>query len=543
METIMQLTELMIRPKQDEWESLLAYLFRMAELNKTKFVELVASVLERLRDETYQALGLHTKVVPRSTELNRFAACMKSGRMTPLRWVCPKCVHEFAADQFFPDQNSLHEYCFLHGITPVDRCPKCNQTAMYGVGTYSRCECGHSWADTATKETRAEVWCFYRQIGANVPTGIDPTNEVMRQFSVTEINKRLLQVWTLLWTDADGINQKENWGYRKEIPAFGHRWESLVETLGVDQYKLNLWAIHMACWFRSLDQLEGVKRSFEEISWTYLRKLIAGNYTNGCSGPRMYECVLVGGLCKANKKGVRGDLLPRRSGTFFHPNFREPLIVRADGLRDGRPDPLGNERANSIEVLVKGNPLKREVLIQLVAIGAIQPIALTHPTRWEFPEGVLNQLFTRIAKHQSCKLSRLSIKDFNMNLLEFCEEYNMGQLFYGLFVSKDVFLLKQTDNFWEMRVMALINLRGNNLWHLEVIHKAVIGSLSKPARQASVIAYQHLTKVSDSEIQLYGGGEARQYALDTDKCGFGHLVEDIRKDEIQLVWHHGLLVG
>lgn len=438
----------------------------------------------------------------------------------------------------------MHEYCFLHGIAPVDRCPKCNQKAMYGVGDYSRCKCGHLWADTATEKARAEVWRFYWQIGANVPTGIDPTNEVIRQFSVAAINKRLLQVWTLLWTDADGANQKENWGYRKEIPAFGHRWKTLVEALGTDQYKLNLWAIHIACWFRSLDRLEGVKRSFEEISWTYLRKLIAGNYTNGCSGPRMYECVLVGGLCKANKKGIRGDLLPRRSGTFFHPNFREPLMVRADGLRDGRPDPLGNERANSIDELVNGNQLKREALIQLVAIGAIQPIVLTHPTRWQFPEGVLNELFTRIAKHQLHRLTQLSRRDFNMNLLEFCEEYNMGQLFYGLFVSKDVFLLKQTDNFWKMRVMALTNLRGNNLWHLEVIHKAVLGSLSKPARQASVIAYQHLTKaIKDSEIRLYGGDAAGCLALDADKSSFGHLAEDITKDEIRLVWHHGLLVG
>ena len=540
----MQLTELMIRPKQDEWESLLAYLYRLAELNKTKFIDLVTSVLESVKDETYQSLGLHTKAVPRSTELYRLAACIKRGRKAPLRWICPKCVDEFWADQFYPDENSLHEYCLFHGLAPVDRCPSCNQQAMYGIGAYSRCQCGHRWADTPAKQARSEVDRLYRQIAANVPTGIDPTNEVMQQSTVTEINKRLYQVWMMLWTDADGTDTKESWGFKKERPMFGYRWISLVGVLGVDQYKLNLWAIHMACWFRSLDQIEGVKRSFDEISWTYLRKLISMSYANGCSGPRPNECVMVGGLCKANKTGIRGDLLPRRSGTFFHPNFREPLLDRADGLRDDRPDPSGNELANSIETLSNGNQQRQMALIQLVAIGAIQPIVLSHPMHWQFTEGVLNELFTKIAKHQLHCLDQLPRKDFNMNLSEFCEEYNMGQLFYGLFVSKNIFLFKSKVDFWETRLMALMKLRGNNLWHLEVMHEAVLGSLSKPARQAAVIAYQYLTgKTRDVEIRLYGGNEVGPFALDADKCSFRHLVEDITKSEIQLVWQRGLMVG
>lgn len=515
----------------------MAYLYRLASCNNSSFKDLVKKVQDNsLIDGRLNPRYWHLRID--AIEMIAFIGPIEK---RPRRWLCPACVKSGLPDLFVPGVNIYMEYCLVHGISPIKACPHCKQPSRYGLGTYLACRCGHEWANSECHKVKEETFRLYRQIAGDVPLGIEPTIVDLERHQLTDITQRLQLTWEFLWTD-NMLQAFTSYAASKDRPAFGKRWEVLVEAMGVEQYKLDYWVLHIACWLRSLrmNMADGALK--REVPWTYLRCSILASYNKGCSGPRPSECVLVGRLCKTNKQAINGDPLPRLVGTFFRP---KPLNFERGGVGaivDIRPDPFGDEDSESLHELSNGDPKLHVALIELVAMGVIQPLKLTHPTTWRFPKGTLLQVFRQWIEKSGAQ--EKSWHSTNMDTLgDFCRRSNMGELIYRLFVIKDVHLKKEGKSFWDMQLVNWAFAPQKNLWALEVIHRAVLKSLSMPAKRAAIVAHGYLTStLADIEIELYCGPPDFLRDLRSSQSNRWDRMEYENPSIEEAVWHRGELV-
>ena len=515
----------------------MAYLYRLASCNKSSFKNLV----KKVQDDSWIDGRLDPRYWNQGINNSELAACIGPIEKRPRRWVCPACVKSGLPDFFVPDENTYMEYCLVHGISPIKACPHCKQPSRYGLGTDQVCRCGHEWANSECHKVKDETFRLYRQIAGDVPLGIEPTIVDLERHQLTDIIQRLQLTWELLWTD-NMLKAFTSYAASNDRPPFGKRWEALIEATGVEQYKLEYWVRHIACWLRSLRMNMADGALQREVPWTYLRRSILASYNKGCSGPRPSECVLVGRLCKTNKQAINGDPLPRLAGTFFRP---KPLSFERRGVGaivDIRPDPFGDEDSESLHELSNGDPKLHVALIELVAMGVIQPVKLTHPTTWRFTKGTLLQVFQQWIEKSDAQ--KQSLRSVNMTTLDdFCRYSNMGELIYRLFVTKEVYLKKDGKSFWDMQLVNWAIMPVTSLWALELIHRAVLKSLSMPAKMAAIVAHGYLTStLADIEIELYCGPPDFLTDLRSSQSNTWGRIKYETHSIAGAVWHRGELV-
>lgn len=515
----------------------MAYLYRLASSNNSSFKDLV----KKVQDDPLIGERLNSGFSVKGAVTSELTKCIGPIQNRPRRWVCPACVKSGLPDLFVPDENTYMEFCLVHGMTPIKACPHCKQLSRYGLGTYLRCKCGHEWANSECHKVKEETYRLYRQIAGNVPLGIEPIFVDLARHSLGNITLRLQMTWELLWTDKV-LDPFDSEAYLLDRPVFGRRWETLVQVMGVDQYKLAHWITHIACWQRTVGKTMTESALQRHVPWTYLRQLIVASYGNGCSGPRPSECVLVGRLCKSNKRAINGDPLPRLAGPFFRPELLNFERGGVGAIVDIRPDPFGDEDSESLHELANGDPTLHVALIELVAMGVIQPLKLTHPTTWRFTKGTLLQVFRHWI--EKSKAQKRSLRSINMTTLgDFCRHSNMGQLIYRLFVTKEIHLKWEGESFWDMQLVDRAFMPGKSFWPLEVIHRAVFRSLSMPAKWAAIVAHGYLTsKLADIEIELYCGPPDFLRDLSPSKSSrWGRMEYECPVIE-EAVWHRGELV-
>jgi hypothetical protein len=513
-----------------------AYLFRLAWLNKTSFISLVRRVRNEVQQSNWVGLGFQVQDI----DVNILSACLGVREKRPKRWVCTECIRSGMPDHFVPEESSFLEYCLLHAVAPLQNCPSCRLQIRYGVGTYHACQCGYEWGTAVREKAISETYRFYCQIAGDLPLGIEPTRTDLQRHGMNAISARLHATWGYIWTDQFYYHYSGS-STREAHPPFGYRWQALQEALGIGQFKLNTWVDHIACWHRSVRSSLTKSDLRYQIPWTYLRQLFLSSYVKGCSGPRPHECVLVGQRCKSNKQGIRGDRLPRNAGTFLNP-VQQDSWTKAFLITDTRPDPFEDEESESLRELANDEPLLQIALIEMVAVGAIQPLKLTHPTEWCFRKGAVQQMLHRWVRKKN-ELEDPSLFWSPMSLSTRCKLYGVSDLICGLFISKRMVVIQGADSIWNFKVAVDSTDSSGRDLSMEEMHEAVIPTLSPKARRAATIAFLYLTSsMEDHEMELYCW--RKTYTTDPRKSPAPHRWNrgSNCEDPITLVWHRDKLV-
>jgi hypothetical protein len=250
---------------------------------------------------------------------------------------------------------------------------------------------------------------------------------------------------------------------------------------------------------------------------------------------------LVGQRCKSNKQGIRGDRLPRNAGTFLNP-VQQDSWTKAFLITDTRPDPFEDEESESLRELANDEPLLQIALIEMVAVGAIQPLKLTHPTEWCFRKGALQQMLHRWVRKTNA-LKEPSLFRSAICLSTQFKFYSASDLISGLFISKRMVVIQGAGSIWNFKVAFDSTFSTGRDLSMEEMHEAVIPTLSPKARRAATIAFLYLTSsMEDHEMELYCW--RKTYTTDPRKSPAPHRWNrgSNCEDPITLVWHRDKLV-
>lgn len=524
----MRSTDLLVRPKRHLWESPVAYVFRVASLNRTHYGTLAREALDEhgLAGQPLHELWPMPGYTSPAREDLRLSMLVKAGR--PLRMVCPACVKEGQPDSLYGECYRYLEYCLRHGCKPLGDCPVCGIALRYGSGTYSHCECGFELATARADSGTPEILRLYRAIAADVPLEMAPTMQELEWRALHEMNARLQSAWRLLWDE-----QLHSWYVLEApevtaiLPEFGARWSAVSCLLGVAEHRLSRWVTQIGCWWRHgryRPEIGGsrgdVGPTIDLIRWRYLRELVRQAVKSGCSGPpvagtaSLNACIGAGFQCKSRRSGLRGDGLPAPFRTMIGPCTkpfeRQPMaVVASSGCR-----PAGNPtgRSQSVNDFDRQAPGGARKVIELVAIGALQPIELLHPHAWRFAAGDVDDLLRQAFNIQVLRLAggptgtRSSFDGPHAWLLA------PGMTMGGVFAALSFGLLQPLSRPTQTNVWAtpFVNPGGMSLdtWAQQAMHDAVLPSLEGRAREAALLAHSFLggsKALHTNELELFCG--------------------------------------
>lgn len=546
----MRLISLLVSPQQHKWETSLAYLCRLAAANSSRLVKIFKSTEEDSNPSAIKESGLLGQKFNRRLLRQMLEDCTKVYKKRPLRSVCSKCIKEGLPDIFDPSGDDFLEYCLFHDCKPIKHCPSCSSELRYQVGNYFACNCKYDLSFYEPEAVSKDVVDLYKSIAANVPYGVMPSREQLEHFELDEIKSRLKATWLFIWTDGGDLTTLE-----KPIPSQGQRWEVLRKHLGLGNFRLDGWAFHLGCWWKcqgvEFETESAARQEASPVPWDYLKRLLKIAAEKGCNGPSSALCATAGLLCKANKSWAQGDLLPKESGTYWRPRFIELKHVDEKGLADKRPDPFGDEPSETLEQVAQGCDYLELAVLQLVAIGGIQPLNRTHPRAWEFEQGELARVL-RCALRKSWVSNadpeaRAFSPNNSMSFKEFCSVSNIGDLIFRASMCKSLALHGDSRSIWSTRIVLQNGWSlKNNMWAQMAIHAAVKGSLSRRARYAAILAQCYLgysNELSDRDLRLFCGEEpvAKGKIHPIQK----YVVEQHANISIpkNLVWHRGALVN
>lgn len=530
----MRSTDLLVRPKRHLWESPVAYVFRVASLNRTHYGTLARKALDEhgLAGEPLYELSqimnynANLACVNPAREDVRLSLLVKAGR--PLRMVCPACVREGQPDSLYGERYRYLEYCLRHGCKPLGECPACGIALRYGCGTFSHCECGFELATARADRAPPEVLRLYRAIAANIPLEMAPTMQELERRDIREINARLQSTWRLLWDE-----QLESWNVLESdevtavLPEFGKRWHAVSCLLGVAEHRLGRWVTQIGCWWRhgryrpEVHRRCGAVPPIDLILWRYLRELVRQAVKSGCSGPpvagagSLSACIGAGFQCKSRRSGLRGDGLPAPFRTMIGPCTkpfeRQPMaVVASSGCR-----PAGQtiDKSQSVADFNRQAPGGARKVIELVALGALQPIELLHPQAWRFAPGDVDDLLRQAFNIQIRRLAgaptgtRSRFDGPHPWLL--APDMTMGRVFAALSFGLLQPLSRPAPfSVWETPFVDPGGMRSEDTWAQRAMHDAVLPSLQGRVRKAALIAQSFLgasEAIHTNELELFCG--------------------------------------
>lgn len=520
-------TDLLVRPKRHLWESPVAYVFRVASLNRTHYGTLARQALatHSLAGHPLHEIWQIADYANAARENLRLSMLTKADR--PLRMVCPACVREGQPDSLYGERYRYLEYCLRHGCKPLGECPACGIALRYGSGSYGHCECGFELATAHADAGPPEVLRLYRAIAANIPLEMVPTMQELERRDIREINARLQSTWRLLWDEQlESWNVPEGAEITAILPEFGERWHAVSCLLGFAEHRLGRWVTQIGCWWRhgryrpEVRSRRGPVPPIDLILWRYLRELVRQAVKSGCSGPPvagtgvLSACIGAGFQCKSRRSGLRGDGLPAPFRTMIGPCTkpfeRQPVAaVASSGCRPAGKTIGGYQSVADFNQQAPGGARK---VIELVAIGALQPIELVHPHAWRFAAGDVDDLLRQAFKVQVMRLAggpssmRSSFDGPHAWLL--APNMTMGRVFAALSFGLLQPLSRPTQtNVW---ATPFVNPGGMRLdtWAQQAMHDAVLPSLEGRAREAAVLAHSFLggsPAFHTNELELFCG--------------------------------------
>lgn len=532
--TELRFTDLLFRPPRHHWERSIAYVFRLASLNHMPYRRLApqAAVDKALCGEPSGGIG--GPYGGFNHEAFRLSLAGYAGR--PRRLVCPLCIREGRPDSVDQVRYPYLEYCLFHGCQPLARCPQCHEEFRYGSGSYERCQCGFELALATATFPEPGARRLYLAVAANIPLEMEPLTHELERQDLYYIHRRLHSTWHLLWEDqpirdfvggsfAESLNRR---------PPFGMRWTAASAVLGVAQHRLERWVTHIGCWWKHGRYKEHFVTGSDTdspthlVAWRYLRALIEQAVKSGCSGPSANACASAGYQCKTRRSGRCGDRLPTPFRSTIGPCMR-PFVrelprslsspARAPVIQHGAPQSLRDLAALAPDGARKA--------IELVAIGAVQPLELNHPLEWRFAAGEIDE-FLRAAFNKYLPQNYTQDWAWARRPEERLQavEMSMGGLFSELCFGQLKPLAQLPENIWRTR---FVNSNGSEPYACaqRSLHMAVLDSLSIRSREAAVIAHSFLGFTADlhsNELELFCGPPPipmpvltsfpRQYPLD-----------------------------
>lgn len=542
----MRPTNLMVRPPQHQWESPIAYLSRLAAANETNLKDITAAIANDMDVDHQCSYGLKNTHLDSRPLHWLLRDCSKPISSRPYRWVCPRCLREQQPDTFTATRGSHMEYCLFHDCRPIKRCPSCFEALRYATGNFYECICGFDIRSHEPVACTAEISRLYKAIAANVPYGVTPTISDLEKFSLEEILMRLRNTWVYIWTDGNYANEH----YIKS-PPIGIRWNVLSSRLGVDNFRLERWAFQLGCWMRHSGRDGQHNQLAQPPFWDYLSVLIKHATEHGCNGPTGVECSTAGLLCKTNKTAMKGDLFPKDAGSFLSPCFMGRGSIGERELVDKRPDPFGDEPSETLEEISQSCTYIENAVIQLVALGGMQPIKPAHPRLWKFEKGEVQRVLRSALRDSWISVTSLAQSGFTLSegvrIDDFFKISNMGELLYLACIRKCLVVVGDLGSIWSLQIFVKNQVKDvNNLWAQIAIHDAVKKSLSHKARQAAILAQCYLgfsVELNEKELHLFIGEEPAAKGRFYPKQSFVNEWPTVGEIPKNLAWHKGALVN
>lgn len=548
----MRCINFLVHPQQHPLETATAYLTRLAELNMTTLSKLVTSVNPRLsKGSSSKRFVWNEKLTIENYDNKHLRLSMSDAELKPYRRICPKCISEKMPDVIDGEDNSLQEFCLFHGTQAIEKCTMCKAYFRYGSGSYSRCECGANLSLEETQRPSEGLFQLYSAIACNLPFGVTPLREDFDKLHQNEMQSRLRLTWYVLFTEEP--KQRSNIDKRQfERFDFGDRWSSGIELkLGVFFKYWEELIISIACWTRhNLDQLLTDELLSEMFPWRHFRTKFK-KAMGVCSVRNALECKRLGSTCSVLKRGMNGDRLPWQIVQRLILNRAISTPRDYHKYRDQRADPVGFQDSISIEKIAQGSLEVKSAMIQLVAIGAIQPLNLNHPEAWCFKhrsvERCLNGILEKRTFYQDKLVSNLKEKNYLTCLPIFVSRATIGEFLIELMIEDEEFFTGHPKQIWSKN---FVNIRPSqygtrNKWAPYYLHHAVFNSLSQRAKTAALIAHNYLgfeKVISIKEIESYCGTNPSQ------NCHLQHQFKSIKKRPNglglprALVWNYGMLI-
>lgn len=229
----MQFTELLVRPAKHKWELSVAYLFRLANLNRTNYPRIARSVFRE-----YQRTRVEEDLFRPPVQYGIFHEGLSAiGRSVgakasrPGRQICPLCISNEHPDSLNTEKYPYLEYCLVHGCAPVSECPACRVELRYGCGSYAQCECGFELALARPRFADSKVLSLYKAVATQIPLGIKHLHYELEQSSLISIHGRLLSTWRHFWRGHLPRSVHEDPEIARIYPPVGRRWETAWNTL------------------------------------------------------------------------------------------------------------------------------------------------------------------------------------------------------------------------------------------------------------------------------------------------------------------------
>jgi len=392
-----------------------------------------------------------------------------------------------------------------------------------------------------------------------------PTGDEIERLNLYDVNARLENTFHLLWSDhlLDPL-RKNNDSVMSSLPEVGSRWLAASTVLGFAEYRLGRWVTQLSCWWRHgryktrMKQANPTFQPSDSIQWRYLKVLFEQALKSGCSGPQMAgqapasECISAGAQCKSRRSGRRNEglALPFRStiGPCTKPFERpEPDVIHSSGCR---PAGKYNDTSQSIVEFSKLADEGGRKVIELVAIGALQPVELVHPWAWRFANGdvedVLRQAFRRYIWTEPYYSSVIRPPPVKSDSWLQAPTASMGGLFKALCFDGLEVVLKLPKNIWTTQFISHKAI-SFDAWAQQAVHDAVLPSLEGRARETAVVAQCFLSgsdAIHDNELELFCGlPPTDPLFLDSISRSFYASTPSSSTLPKSIAWRNGVLVN